>query len=144
MTYEYITTGDAITFIAEDDQIAFACTVMVSQGRAVCKRYEGSETIDIDSNVAITSDPNRAIESRLEGSLNKFVQQNHSEMAKCFLSFAYGTVQQRPAYDEVIASTKDPGQVKEFKQAHESDNRTSLTTSVIAAWELGDAINKQF
>ena len=144
MTYEFITTGDEITFTTDSDKVAFACTVMLGKGKAGCKRYENPETIDLDAVVANTSDPNRAIESRLECSLKKFVQDNHKAMAECFHSFAYGTIQQRPQYDKTLEETQGPVAKLKFKIDHENNNRTSLTTWVLGAWELGEAIDKQF
>ena len=144
MTYEFITTGDEITFKTEDDNVAFACTVMLGRGKAGCARYVNGEEHNLEAFLANTTDPNRAIESRLEMSLNAFVKENHAEMAKCFHSFAYGTIDNRDQYDQALAALKDPGEALEFKTSHENDNRTSLTTWVIMAWELGEAINKQF
>ena len=144
MTYEFITTGDAITFSTDSDKIAFACTVMLGHGKAGCKRYEGKVEVDIDGTVAATADPNRAIESRLGSSLNQFLKDNTTEMVKCFNSFAYGTKEQRPQYDQALEALKDPVKWLEYRAKHESDNRTSLTTWVIGAWELGEAIQKQF
>jgi len=144
MIYEFITTGDEITFSAENDHIAFACTIMVSQGTASCKRYEQEKEIDLDAMVSNVTDPNRGIESRLEMSLDKFVKKNHPEMVKCFQSFAYGTIEKRSQYDDAIAALKDPKERLEFKTKHENDNRTSLTAWVIIAWELGEATAKKF
>ena len=144
MTYEFITTGDAVTFIAPNDKIALACTIMVGEGKAGCQRYEGREIVDLEAMTANVTDPTRAIESRLQTTLKKFIQENSSEMVKCFYSFAYGTIDGRAKYDAAIAELRDPNKLQEWKKVHEEANRTSLTTTVLSAWELGDAIKKQF
>lgn len=144
MIYEFITTGDEITFAAISDNVAFACTVMVSQGKASCKRDNNGEELDLEAMMTNVTDPNRVIEGRLEMSLNQFVKENHAEMAKCFHSFAYGTVKDRGQYDEALAETQSAEEASGFKKNHESTNRTSLTAWVTMAWEFGEAIDKQF
>lgn len=144
MIYEFITTGDAITFTSDSDKVAFACTVMVGHGKAGCKRYQGKVEVDIDGTVAATADPQRAIESRLGSTLNQFIKDNTAEMVRCLWSFAYGTKEQRVQYNQALEGLKDDGARLEYKKVHENKNRTSLTTWVIGAWELGTAIDKQF
>jgi len=144
MTYDFITPSDSITFLADDDKVAFACGIMLGKGKTGCKRYQGTEEVDIETVMILDASPNKTIEEYLGCGLNQFVIENSKDVAKCFNSFAYGTISDRAEYNKACAAITDPKKLKRFKVDHGEDNRTSLATWVAGAWEYGEAIKKQF
>lgn len=137
MIYEFITPSDPITFIANDDKIAIAVTIVLSNGKAACRNEKGES---LNTMVAFSKDPLAEVEESLGEPFTQFVANNKEEMAKCFLSFAYGTIESRRSFDDAVSAITDENNLKEFKAKHEYRNRSSMSAWVKSAWNLGNSI----
>jgi hypothetical protein len=144
LIYEFITPSDPITFVAENDAIAWMTAALLAEGKAGCTREDGKNletmTVFIDENKRLD------IYRKYLGTddLDKFLTEHIEEIADAFLSFAYGDVNGRKLYETAIESITDPDKLEQFKRKYENDNRTSLNRWVTYAWTLGKAFkNKQ-
>lgn len=144
MIYEFITPSDPITFLANDDKIAFACAIILGRGRAGCNRYdeEGKE-INLQSMCMFAPDPFYHINATLKRELNDFIAENKQAIAEAFKTFSYGNITERIAYNEALAAIADPEKLKEFKAKHEDRNRSSMSQWVKSAWKIADNLLQQ-
>lgn len=143
--YEFITPSDSITFLADDDKIAFACAIIIGRGRAGCIRYDknGQKEVNLQSLCFFAPDPLYHVNATLGMELNDFIHKNRKEIAEALKTFAYGSIQDRKEYDNVLNAIQDPVAREKFRNTHENTKRTSLSPWVKAAWNLGDNMLKQ-
>jgi hypothetical protein len=133
-TYEFITPSDPITFNAENDKIAFICAFLLANGKAECKRMENDKEVIIPSMLLISETPNKDINDYLGMEMKTFIDANKRIIRACFESFAYTDIKGRIAYDNVYKALKNPSELKDFKERHEYNNRTSSSEWVKYAW----------
>jgi hypothetical protein len=134
--YELITPSDPITFKAINDKVAFICALLLGNGKAGCKNALTGE--NIPTMLAFSSDPEKEMISFIGGDVSEFIESNKKDISKCFLSFAYGSVSDRQTYDSAIEAITEPEKLKEFKEKHEDQNRSSLSKWVQHAWNYGE------
>ena len=136
MIYEFITPSDPITFLSDDDKVAFLCSVVLGNGKAGCKRIdENGKEIRLPSMLMFDSEPEKAIDDFLCEPLGSFFEKNKQKIKDCFDSFAYGTIEDRQKYDDALSAIADPEKQKEFKLKHEDENRSSMSQWVKGAWQ---------
>lgn len=133
MLYKFITASDEITFLAPNDKIAYCCTVIIGAGQAGCQNVDTQESLD--TMVFFSSDPLPEITETLGMEISLFVRKFEIEVADCFGSFAYCSVNQRKKYDSKLESLKNPEEIEAFKNDHEAQNSTSMNRWVKKAWE---------
>jgi hypothetical protein len=140
MIYEFITPSDPITFIAENDSIAWITAALLAAGKAGCTREDGKS---IDTMTAFVPEDRRSeIYIKYIGTedVGKYTKEHKKEITDALLSFAYGSIGQRKQYDAAIAAITDPEKLKQFKSQHEDAQRTSMNRWVGHAWTLGKRI----
>jgi hypothetical protein len=138
MIYEFITTSDPMTFVAESDAIAWMAASLLGEGNAGCQREDGK---DINTLTAFAPEDKRTeiyMEYIGTENLSEYVKEHGNEIADAFLSFAYGSINERKQYDAAIAAITDPDKMKQFKAQHEETQRTSMSRWVDYAWKLGE------
>jgi len=141
--YELITPSDPITFKADDDKIAFLCAVHLGNGQAGCRRTgENGNQIDIPSLMLFNPDPQKTADEHLGCSTDEFVELNKDKISACYLSFAYGSIEDRKTFDDALESITDKDKLDEFKVKHEDRNRSSMSRWVDLAWKYGKALKK--
>jgi len=141
--YEFITPSDPITFKTEDDKVAFACALILGQGKAGCNRYdENNNKISLGTLLMFASKEviDKEIDEKLGCELDDFIKNNKPEIKACFESFTYGGLEDRKTYDDAIEAITDPDKLKEFKSKHEDRNRTSLSRWVQSAWNIANKL----
>lgn len=138
--YEFVTPSDPITFKAENDKVAFCCAVILGNGKGGCENTTTRESIP--SLLAFSRNPDEDIEKFIGCPLKEFVSDNIDSIQTSFESFAYATVSERKTYDNAIEAITDPERLKEFKQKHEDQNRTSMSKWVQGAWNYAQSIAK--
>lgn len=138
--YEFITPSDPITFLAENDKVAFLCAVLVGNGKAGCRSIVDGEETSIPSILMFEPDVEVAIEEFLGRSLNSFLEKNKEKVQGSLKSFMYGSVEDREVYDDAVEAITDEEKLKKFKSKHEDRNRTSISAWVKRAWTLADKI----
>ena len=139
--YQFVTPSDPITFLADDDKVAFACALLLGNGKACCYRNdENGNEVNIPSMLMFVKNPEEVITEELGMDFDKFWDQNKSKIKACFNSFAYGSVQDRKTYDAAIEAITDFEKLKEFKAKHEDDNRSSMSKWVQGAWDMAEKI----
>ena len=136
--YELITPSDPITFKADDDKIAFACAVILGNGKAGCTNTNTGDSIP--TMLMFAKDPEKDIAEFIGGDMSEFIKTNNKKVSECFKSFAYGSASDRRTYDDACEAITDTEKLKEFKAKHEDKNRSSLSQWVKAAWEYGDMV----
>ncbi len=137
--YEFFVPSDPITFKANDDKIAFACALILGNGKAGCKNKRTGE--DLPTMLVFMEEPEKVIEDFIGGDFKEFVEINKSKIAECFKSFAYGSVYDRMTFDDACEAITEPEKLKEFKAKHEDKNRTSMSTWVQSAWKYGEQMS---
>jgi hypothetical protein len=141
--YEFVTPSDPITFKTDDDKVAYACAVVLGNGKAGCHRHdEKGNEVNLNTMLMLCADPEPVIKEDLGMSLDEFLDKNRLKMAECFLSFAYGSVSDRITYDDAMAAITDEEKRKEFKAKHEDRNRSSMSKWVKYAWQVGENLKK--
>lgn len=138
MIYEFITPSDPITFVSENDKIAFFCSLILGKGKAGMRK-ENDEEIEMSPMFLFHPDPLPIIENYLGCGIDEFGDQNSEAVSSCFLSFAYGSIEDRKIFDDAISAITDTEKLKDFKSKHEDRNRTSLSQWVKAAWQYGES-----
>jgi hypothetical protein len=136
--YEFITPSDPITFKTDCDKVAFACALILGDGKAGCNKLDdnGNSNVSIPTMIMFTSEPDKVIEDFLGMELQDFVEQNKPKIKECFASFCYGKPSDRKKYDSAVESISDPVALEEFKKNHENQ-RTSMSAWVKQAWSYG-------
>jgi hypothetical protein len=140
MIYEFITVSDPITFIAESDAVAWMVATLLGEGKAGCAREDGKS---LNTVTAIVPESKRhEIYKEYIGTedILGYVNEHKKELSEAFLSFSYGSFNQRKMYDAAIAAITDPDKLKQFKAQHEDTQRTSMSRWVSYAWRLGDKL----
>lgn len=144
--YEFVTPSDSITFKADDDRVAFTCALLLGNGKAGCHRrgVDGNK-VNLETMLMFCNDSqvDQIIEENLGMGLSKFLDENGPVIAECFLSFAYGNIEDRKTYDDALSAITDEKKRKEFKSKHEDRNRTSMSKWVQSAWNIGEKIKKK-
>lgn len=141
MIYELVTPSDPITFLAHKDTVATAAAIILGSGKAGCHDEKGNS---LNTLYLFHPDPMPEIEKDLGMPLDKFIEQNWYELADCFESFAYGSIEDRKSYDDAIAAITEPQKLQEFKSKHEDRNRSSMSQWVQGAWDYGKALRKKY
>ncbi len=142
MIYQFVTPSDPVTFKAKRPEIAFAAALRLGHGKAAATAENG-DNVPCMFIFSLTSDIDRTIKEQCGGlPLCDFERLNAAELAECFESFAYGTIESRPAYDAVIDAISDPIALVFAKLEHEDRDRTSMNRWVKTAWDTGTAFRK--
>lgn len=136
--YEFITPSDSITFKAPDDKVAFACAVLLGNGKAGCKNLKTGESLG--SMLFLSRDPDAEMTKFLGMPMGEYLKQNTVAVKESFLTFSYGSVEERRTFDDACQAITDPKKLKKFKADHENRNRTSMSEWVKHAWHLGEKI----
>ena len=142
-TYEFITPSDPITFKADDDKVAFACAVLLGDGKAGCHRMENGEQINIPSMLMFNPNAEKVMDDYVGGNFESWLKENKPKMCEAFNSFSYGGMEDRKQFDDAIEAITDPVKLKEFKAKHEDRNRSSMSQWVKYAWQLGEKMSKK-
>lgn len=140
MTYEFITMSDKITFLADDDKIAYATVLLIGNGKAGCTREDGES---IPTMLMFDRNATETAKQYLGEDIDTFIDTNQEKVAECLLSFAYIGFGDREYFDKALAATKDEAERKEFLTKHENDKRTSMSKWVAYAWKLGGKLLAQ-
>lgn len=138
--YEFITPSDPITFKADDDKVAFACALILGNGKAGCTNLKTGDKIP--TLLMFAQDPDKNITEFIGCDLDGFVEANKPKIAECFKSFAYGSKSDRETFDDACEAITDPEKLKQFKAKHEDKNRSSMSQWVKAAWQHGERMSK--
>lgn len=139
--YEFVTPSDPITFLANDDKVAFVCATLLGNGKAGCNRLdENGKEISINSMLMFDPNPKETIEKELGMKLENFWELNKLKIKACFASFSYGKIEDRRTFDDAMQAITDEEKRKEFKAKHEDRNRSSSSQWVKGAWEYSDRI----
>lgn len=136
--YELITPSDPITFKAENDKIAFACALLLGEGKAGCENKTTGGRVP--SLLMFNPDPEKEIADFIGGDFREFMDANTLGISDAFLSFAYGSVSDRVTYDDACSAITDIDKLNEFKAKHEDKNRSSMSQWVKSAWKIGASI----
>ncbi|MFD2961587.1 MULTISPECIES: hypothetical protein [Olivibacter] len=137
--YRFINPSDLITFIAEENKIAYAATIIVSNGQAGCETESGDS---LECLFMFHPDPMPDIKKYLGEELDTYIQSNKRQIADALDSFAYMDVTNRKLYDRCLSAITDPIKLKEFKDKHEDDKRTSMNRYVARAWQMAEYLRK--
>lgn len=139
--YEFVTPSDPITFLAENDKIAFLVAIFLGEGKAGCGRYdEKGEHIRLNAMLMFSSDPEKIIAQELGMDPKKFFDQNKQKIKYSLESFAYGNVEDRGKYDDQLNSITDEAERNKFRKIHVEANCTSMSEWVEYAWRLAKGI----
>lgn len=139
--YEFVTPSDPITFLTDDDKVAFVCSLVLGKGKAGCHRRDKDRNeVRINTMLMFYPNPDEIIEKELGMELNKFWDINKQKIKDCFSSFAYGNIEDRKTFDDAIEAITNDKKRKEFKAKHEDRNRTSMSEWVQVAWRFSDSI----
>lgn len=138
--YEFVTPSDAITFKTDDEKIAYACTVILSEGKAGCKDTTTGKSLP--TMLFLSSNAMENIKAYLGMELPEYMDENKEKISACFKSFAYTTPSTRAAFDAALSSLTDEKEVKKFLEKHE-DKRSSMSRWVKAAWQYGEVLLKK-
>lgn len=134
--YEFITPSDPITFKADDDKVAFACALLLGNGKAGCDNKTTGESIP--TMLMFSKDPDKEIENFIGGDFKDFIETNKQKIKECFNSFAYGSVSDRQTFDDACEAITDTEKLKVFKAKHEDKNRSSMSQWVKGAWSYAE------
>jgi len=144
MIYEFVTPSDPITFKADNDKIAYACTTFLGNGQAGCTREDGKS---LDTMIAFCNCDEswieKAIKDFLGSDLGEFIEQNREAIAKAFASFSYGRISDRHLYDDAIEAITEPERLEEFKRKHEDRSRSSMSEWVKGAWQYAGILRAE-
>jgi hypothetical protein len=143
MIYGFITVSDPITFIAESDSIAWMVASLLGEGTAGCSREDGKNLNTVTAFLPESKRPEIYREYIGTEDISGYAKEHKKEIADAFLSFSYGSFNQRKQYDAAIAAITDPDKLKQFKAIHEDTQRTSVSRWVNYAWSLGDKLKEQ-
>jgi hypothetical protein len=142
MIYEFITPSDPITFVAENDTVAWFVAVFIGNGKAGCHREDGH-----DLNTMLFLYLENVYEAKIKehvGDINSFMDEHAKEIADACLSFGYTTVTDRKQHDLIIDLLQDsPEKLERFRREHDDLKRSSLSEWVNYAWEVGRNIRNK-
>lgn len=140
--YEFVTPSDPITFKTDDNKIAFACSILLGNGKAGCNNITTGDKLN--TFLMFSPNPEKDIEAILGCGLSDYLDKNVIKIADCFLSFAYGTPSERKTYDMACEAITDENKLIEFKKKHEDNERTSMSKWVQSAWSIGNSLKKKY
>lgn len=141
-TYEFITPSDPITFLAENDKIAFVVAVILGNGKAGCERIdETGFLISIPSLLFFSKDADKEIADYLGVDIDSFIDNERDNICKSLDSFAYTTVATRKEFDDNVSTIETPIALAEFKHNHEDNERTSMSKWVSTAWKFAKLLS---
>jgi|GEM_PF-5609913 len=143
MVYKFTTPSDPITFLAEDDKVAFLVTVIVGNGKTL---YEPEDGHNVPSSFLIfAGDQTEAmIEGALANSMDHFIHARRSDIIAALESFAYGEFADRKVYDQTFALLKDdPNKLDKFRAIHDDAKRSSLSEWCKYAWNLAKQLKSK-
>lgn len=140
MIYEFITPSDTITFVADDEKIAIAATIIIGKGKAGCTDEQGK---DLPTMYIFSKDPDKEIATELGMPLGDFFDTHREKIIACLESFSYTSITDRKIYDDAIQAITEPDKLKEFKAKHEDRNRSSMTKWVQHAWNVAESFKKK-
>ena len=143
MIYEFVTVSDPITFTAESDSIAWMVASLLGEGKAGCTREDGKSINTMTAFVPENKRPEIYKEYIGTEDISSYVKEHKKEISDSFLSFAYGSVNQRKQYDAAITAITDPDKLEQFKAQHKDTQRTSMSRWVNYAWKLGKKLKEQ-
>jgi hypothetical protein len=143
MIYAFITVSDPMTFIAESDAVAWIVASLLGEGKAGCAREDGESLNTMTDFAPENKRPEIYREYIGTEDISIYVNEHKKELSDAFLSFAYGSINQRKQYDDAIAAITEPDKLKQFKAKHEDTQRTSMSRWVDYAWRLGDKLKEQ-
>jgi hypothetical protein len=143
--YEFVTPSDAITFEAETDNVAPAVGALIRGGKAGTGRIdENGDEVKLPTMTMFSSGDSVKILSDFIGSdFEEFIKTEWEKIADACESFSYGSISSRKEYDTAIECITDPEKLEEFKKFHEDKNRTSMSTWVSYAWDIGKSIRSK-
>jgi hypothetical protein len=130
--------SDMITFVANNDKIAFMCALLVGRGRYGCENLTTKE--EIPTMLFLCTDPDNIIKDFIEIEPKQFLQKNKQEIKNCLNTFAYVSFDNRANYDNKCNSITKLDNLQKFKIEHENKNRTSMNRIVLSAWRLSEEI----
>ena len=142
-TYNFITPSDPITFIADNDKIAFATSLLVGGGKAGCHRYEDGNEINLGTILMFITNVDEVVRESLGMELNEFINIHISEIISALKSFSYGSIEDRKSYDDAIEAITDPEKLNTFKLRHEDRKRSSMSAWVKAAWRYAEILKEK-
>lgn len=144
MIYEVINPSDNVTFLADDDKVAYFCVVYLSEGAFGCyKKLDNGDTVNLNTMLMFHKNPIAEMQEFLGCPVEDFIEQNKEKIAECYESFSYATYESRKLYDQTVAAITDPQKLKDFKMAHEDNCRSSCSRIVMKAWNLAEGIKKR-
>jgi hypothetical protein len=135
-TYELINPSEPVTFQTTDDKVAFMVTVTISGGRYGCRREDGEK---LTGPVAFYADPDAVIQKFMQVDVADWSSKNTTALGKCFQTFQYVDIYERPEYDAQLATYKEPEKAEMFKEIWENNNRKSMNPIVKNAWRFSKA-----
>ncbi len=135
-TYEFITPSDPITFRADNDKVAFTCSLLLGKGKAGCTNLKTGESIP--SMLMFAKDPEKDILEYLGEDMKDFLESSKPKIAECFKSFSYGSAEDRATFEDACNAITDPKMLNAFKAKHEDRNRSSISQWVKGAWSYGE------
>lgn len=143
MIYEFITPSDPITFIANDDKVAFAVGLIAGGGNAGVERVKDYKSLDTLLMFADENQFKEIVKKNLGvDTLNLFVEDNKKSIIDALDSFMYGGASERNTYDDAISAITDPVKLKAFKASHEDRQRSSCSELVKYAWQCAENLRK--
>lgn len=140
MIYEVINPSDMVTFLSDDDKIAYACTVLVGNGRYGCKNLETHESLPCLLLFVSAEEFEQLAADYLGEAFGSFIHNNREVIKGVLSSFSYCSAKDRRTYDDAISAITDPAQLAAFKAKHDDKNRTSMNQIVNRAWDISKGI----
>ena len=95
-TYELINPSDKILFDAENNKIAFFCTMILSNGKFGCDEING----DYKSSLYILGIDEETLIFEIDMDIDSFIELYRDEINECFKSFRY--VNERSSMNKIV------------------------------------------
>ncbi len=133
--YKMITPSDPLTFLADDDKIAIAATIILGRGMAGLEEGErdlSGKTLFLFATKEYFDEQTKAT---LGSDLAEFFKANRVKLADAFDSFATMTVKERRLLEEAKAHMSAEEFAK-FRAKIDDEYRSSLNRWSEYAWDL--------
>lgn len=143
-TYEIVNPSDKVTFLAPDDAVARAATLLVGSGNYGLRDVTDGKSMNVHCMLLFTSE--QATERLLAewfgpGSLKAFLDARWPEVAAALASAQNLDAAHRKDYEEAIAGmTKE--KAEKYRREVEDRHRSSLNQIVKYAWSLAKRTRK--
>lgn len=140
--YQFINAAECVTFNAVNDQVAFAATILIGNGKAGCERIQNNMSVSLHTLVSLYADGEEIIKQILNMSFDDFVSTHKEEVSQALQSFAYVTPAERWQYDDECATFKNnlPA-LLHFKKEHEDKHRKSYNHKIVLyAWKAAEIV----